>query len=162
MTADSRPDTHSRLPTTVLTEIQHTIKASAKAGFQAELDTMLHRIAEIAYAAGLAEAPRPSIAAPWADSLRAKLKEASKGETNTWGFVAMFMEMIGEVEKQAAPSATLTPAGWRYRYRAVEGCPAGVWRCVDREEECNTLPEYEREQVYSATMDGTTKEANRG
>ena len=36
----------------------------------------------------------------WAERLRAKLKEASKGEQHTWGFVAMFMEMIGEVEKE--------------------------------------------------------------
>lgn len=31
--------------------------------------------------------------------IRALLKERSKGETETWGFVALFMEMIDEVEK---------------------------------------------------------------
>jgi hypothetical protein len=36
----------------------------------------------------------------WADRLRAILKERSKGEQNTWGFVAAFMDMIEEVEKE--------------------------------------------------------------
>jgi hypothetical protein len=42
------------------------------------------------------------------DALRQKLREVSKGEPNTWGFVAMFMEMIAEAErsiKDAAPQA---------------------------------------------------------
>jgi len=34
------------------------------------------------------------------DKIRAKLREASKGEPETWGFVAMFMEMIDEAEKE--------------------------------------------------------------
>jgi len=33
------------------------------------------------------------------NKLRAKLKEVSKGEPETWGFVAMFMDMIAEAEK---------------------------------------------------------------
>lgn len=40
----------------------------------------------------------------FADRLRAKLKERSKGEVETWGFVAMFMEMIDEVEEESARS----------------------------------------------------------
>jgi hypothetical protein len=36
------------------------------------------------------------------DILRRKLKEASKGEPETWGFVAMFMQMIEEAEQEMA------------------------------------------------------------
>jgi len=54
-----------------------------------------------------AVAPASSVRDPnWADRLRAKLKEASRGEVNTWGFVAMFMEMIDEVEKESPASAS--------------------------------------------------------
>lgn len=38
----------------------------------------------------------------FADKLREKLKTASKGEPSTWGFVAAFMGMIDEVEKETA------------------------------------------------------------
>jgi hypothetical protein len=46
----------------------------------------------------------PSRNSAFAERLRAKLKDASKGEPNTWGFVAMFMEMIDEAEKECASS----------------------------------------------------------
>lgn len=36
------------------------------------------------------------------DTLRKILRERTKGETETWGFVALFMEMIDEAEKSAA------------------------------------------------------------
>ena len=32
------------------------------------------------------------------ESLESKLKEVSKGEYNTWGFVAMFMDMINQTK----------------------------------------------------------------
>lgn len=50
---------------------------------------------------GPSEGARPA----WAEALEKELKEASKGEPNTWGFVAMFMEMIGKVEKANAGAA---------------------------------------------------------
>lgn len=40
------------------------------------------------------------------DILRGILKERTKGEFDTWHFVALFMEMIDEAEKQSAPPTT--------------------------------------------------------
>lgn len=51
--------------------------------------------------------PTSRIDPAWAVALRAKLKEASRGEVQSWGFVAAFMAMIDEVV--AADSEKLEP-----------------------------------------------------
>lgn len=52
-------------------------------------------------------AREPRVGSNWAERLRAKLKQVSKGDQNTWGLVALFMEMIDAIEKEtAAPSIT--------------------------------------------------------
>jgi hypothetical protein len=48
----------------------------------------------------LAEARKSAL-----DDLSSLLRERSKGEVETWGFVAAFMEMIGEIERK--PQAAL-------------------------------------------------------
>lgn len=43
------------------------------------------------------------------DTLRKILRERTKGEVNTWGFVALFMDMIDEAEKATLLSRTALP-----------------------------------------------------
>jgi hypothetical protein len=72
--------------------------AAANAGLRAENDRLTAR-AESAEKA-LAEARKSAL-----DDLRSLLRERSKGEVETWGFVAAFMEMIDEIDRK--PQAAL-------------------------------------------------------
>jgi hypothetical protein len=57
--------------------------------------------------------------------------------------------MDGDVDAGAPASAKLSavaeqePVAWRYRYK-----PNGAWKYVDKENECNPTPNYEREPLY--------------
>lgn len=58
----------------------------------------------------------------WAVALRAKLKEASRGEVQTWGVVAAFMAMIDEVIAADSESeAPITDNDRRWRF-LEHGC----------------------------------------
>lgn len=41
-----------------------------------------------------------------------------------------------------------TPVAWRYRYKGERG-EEGDWKYVEKADDCNPLPEYEREPLYA-------------
>ena len=69
--------------------------------FQAEVDSLRASNADLRRK--LADAEKDARKAAL-DDVRALLCKRSKGEVETWGFVAAFMGMIDEVERQSARS----------------------------------------------------------
>lgn len=60
------------------------------------------------------------------EAIRGKLRKASKGEPETWGFVAMFMDMVDEAEAEsirAEASAQVNAEGRKVGHSALRGRP---------------------------------------
>lgn len=90
-------------------------------------------------------------------SLAQRLLDAQ--QHRAWGLNALLREAaqaLLDAKVSVAPSASgsMIPAGWRYRYKGDSG-EQGEWKFVDSEEECNPLPSYEREPIYTASSSST-------